>query len=274
MTCSSPGISRLLASGSKKMRGLQIENLANGGSPVHGCRETRCQGAEMVLTHLHLSQSSLPLPKQTHTMTSTIQQTYSTDTHSIYTVYINNRSIITTVTNVASVVESWLHEIYNIHGTHLIVGLDVEWRPTFQRNVTSKVALLQLCVGSRCLIFQLIHANRIPRSLRDFLADGSFGFVGVGIKNDVEKLEDDYDLTVGCAVDLRSMAATKFHSNELRSAGLTNLASYILDLDVVKPSQITLSNWESSWLTINQVKYACVDAYLSFEIGKYLIQMN
>ncbi|XP_058077036.1 3'-5' exonuclease-like [Magnolia sinica] len=210
-------------------------------------------------------------------MTITIQQNDTTDTHSIYTVNFFNCPIITTVTNVGSVVESWLSDIYRIHSrrlAHLIVGLDIEWRPIFQRNATSRVALLQLCVGRRCLIFQLIYADCIPQSLRNFLLDQNFRFVGVGIEEDVEKLLEDYELSVANPVDLRLMAAEKLDAIELRRAGLKNLASATLGLEVVKPKRVTMSRWDSSWLSFEQVQYACVDAHLSFEIGKYLILMN
>jgi hypothetical protein len=59
------------------------------------------------------------------------------------------------------------------------VGLDVEWRPSFS-GAYSKTAIHQLCVGRRCLIFQLLHADYVPNTLDEFLSDPDYTFVGVG----------------------------------------------------------------------------------------------
>uniref|UniRef100_A0A7N2KYH8 Uncharacterized protein n=1 Tax=Quercus lobata TaxID=97700 RepID=A0A7N2KYH8_QUELO len=71
-------------------------------------------------------------------------------------------------------VDSWLSDIYRIHHRRLqrlIVGFDNEWRPSFNRNIQNSVATLQLCVGRRCLIFQLVYAAHFPNSLIEFLGD-------------------------------------------------------------------------------------------------------
>ncbi|KAK7820877.1 uncharacterized protein LOC111985631 [Quercus suber] len=86
------------------------------------------------------------------------------------------------------------------------------------------VATLQLCVGRRCLIFQLIYATHFPNSLIEFLGNEDFTFVGVGIESDVEKLLDDYDLKVGNVVDLRGLAVDRLGNRDLKNAGLKGLA--------------------------------------------------
>jgi hypothetical protein len=75
------------------------------------------------------------------------------------------------------------------------VGLDCEWKPVRSRWATSKVAVLQLCPATPCLVFQLFYATSIPASLRSFLADPEVRFVGVGVREDVAKLVNDYGLT-------------------------------------------------------------------------------
>ncbi|KAL5996498.1 hypothetical protein ACLOJK_026578 [Asimina triloba] len=210
-------------------------------------------------------------------MSITIEQTHADDIQAVYSVNFFDSFILTTVTDTASVVESWISDIYHIHNRrlrHLIVGLDIEWRPTFQSNATSRVAVLQLCVGRRVLIFQLIHADCIPEALSDFLEDSDFRFVGVGIREDVEKLLEDYDLTVTNPVDLRPIAADRYNDQGLRGAGLKRLAIEILGYEVSKPRRVTMSKWDSSWLSFDQVQYACVDAYMSFEIGRRLLSRS
>lgn len=115
-------------------------------------------------------------------------------TDSTYIVSAIDEAIKTTVTDSGDVVSYWIDDILRIHRrrlNRLIVGLDIEWCPhglhgTYGEN---PVALLQLCVGRRCLVFQLIHCDYIPDELNDFLLDERFLFVGVGIGDDLKKLK-------------------------------------------------------------------------------------
>ncbi|KAJ8622424.1 hypothetical protein MRB53_030953 [Persea americana] len=206
-----------------------------------------------------------------------IQLDSYSDTEDTYTVEFNDHFILTTVTATASVVNRWVSDIYRIHRRrlsrrdvhHFIVGLDVEWRPNFSRN-RNPVATLQLCVGHRCLIFQLIYADYIPDSLVGFLSEPDFTFVGVGIAEDVEKLAEDYELFVGQTSELGSTAAEQLGVRDLNRAGLRRLANVVLEVDVEKPRRITMSKWDSEYLSSDQVMYACLDAFLSFEIGRNL----
>uniref|UniRef100_A0A0D9V5E2 3'-5' exonuclease domain-containing protein n=1 Tax=Leersia perrieri TaxID=77586 RepID=A0A0D9V5E2_9ORYZ len=127
-----------------------------------------------------------------------------------YRVAFDEDYIHTTVTAYGDDVEDWLDEILRIHRrrlNYLVVGLDVEWHPGNYYSGPGPVALLQICVGRRCLVFQILHADYIPDGLFDFLADGRFTFVGVGIHDDVVKLRRSYNLEVEGAVDLRYLAA-------------------------------------------------------------------
>ncbi|RZC66690.1 hypothetical protein C5167_010377 [Papaver somniferum] len=135
------------------------------------------------------------------------------------------------------------------------------------------VATLQLYVGRRCLIFQIKHADEIPSSLVEFLGDPDFTFVGDGIGEDVKKLDDDYDLEVEVVFDLRCLDADRYNSKELKNAGLMGLAGIVLNYGDTqkKPRHVTMSNREDYLLSLDQIKYACVDAYVSFQIGKELI---
>ncbi|EYU32308.1 hypothetical protein MIMGU_mgv1a017802mg, partial [Erythranthe guttata] len=66
------------------------------------------------------------------------------------------------------------------------------------------VYVLQLCVGKFCLVFHILHAEKIPLELINFLENPKYTFVGVGLDNDVEKLPSDYDLKVTNVHDLRT----------------------------------------------------------------------
>ncbi|XAR54197.1 DNA helicase [Bertholletia excelsa] len=195
------------------------------------------------------------------------------ETHSLYDVIFFEDRVYTLVTSTPAMVDSWIAEIEQIHWRRLhrlIVGLDVEWRPN-NRHFDNPIATLQLCVGRRCLIFQMLHAEGvIPESLINFLGEPNYTFVGVGIDDDVEKLMGDYGISVSTTVDLRSLAADVYGVREFRTAGLKTLAREVLGKEVNKPKSITRSRWDYRWLTPAQVQYACIDAFLSFEIGRRL----
>lgn len=82
---------------------------------------------------------------------------------------------------------------------------------------------------------------------------------------------EDYGLSVnGRVVDLRHLAADAYDNGRLKNAGLQELASVVLDRVVDKPRRVTMGRWDNRWLTPQQVQYACVDAFVSFEIGRRL----
>ncbi|KAL4557081.1 hypothetical protein LXL04_035251 [Taraxacum kok-saghyz] len=196
------------------------------------------------------------------------------NTHDYYDVTFFDDSILTLVTRTPAFVDLWISEIERIHHRRLhflVVGLDVEWRPNFSRNYDNPVATLQLCVGRRCLIYQILRSPAIPLSLRNFLRNPSYTFTGVGIADDVEKLEADYNLEVSNTADIRYMAADEFGQGELRNAGLKGLSRRVLGKELHKPKAVTMSTWDDQWLNPAQVQYACIDAFLSFEIGRILI---
>ncbi|XP_065853686.1 3'-5' exonuclease-like [Euphorbia lathyris] len=201
----------------------------------------------------------------------------ATDQYNLYDVTFYTDQIHTVLTYSPSPVEQWLAETYQFHHRNRsdrpsTVGLDVEWRPNFSRFIDNPIATLQLCIGNRCLVFQILHSQFIPQSLAKFLwnQNGDFVFVGVGIANDVAKLWRDYGLSVGNTVDLRSLAVEKSNGGPYQNAGLKQLTWEILGREIEKPKSITLSGWDSIWLTPCQVLYACLDAFVSCEIGNFL----
>ncbi|KAI3876456.1 hypothetical protein MKX03_030273 [Papaver bracteatum] len=189
----------------------------------------------------------------------------SQSTHHTYMVSFYNDQIYTVVTQTASVVDEWIWKIYSdFHDklNNLVVGLDCEWR----------IAVLQLCVGHRCLIFQFACRDYIPASLHEFLNNEKFIFVGVGVPEDGDKLFEDYGLSVARTIDLRTSAAEKLDFEELEATGLKGLAFTVLRRDLPKPKNVTLSRWDESFSTYRQIQYACLDAFVSFKLGIVLMR--
>ncbi|KAK4264435.1 hypothetical protein QN277_025614 [Acacia crassicarpa] len=137
---------------------------------------------------------------------------YSTITHnpttSKFTVTYRGKSIETKVTDKAFVAEQWVQDILNkyVGNSKVVVGLDVEWRPTFIPYTSNKSATLQLCIDNKCLILQLFYIDQFPISLKNFFMDCKFIFVGVGVERDISKLGDEYGLKFRNSQDIRDLA--------------------------------------------------------------------
>ena len=211
-------------------------------------------------------------------MISVVDYNLPYDTHNLYDVTFHSHTIHTLLTSSPSQVNDWISNILrqNRHNrrnrprNNLVVGLDIEWRPNTNPNSQNPVATLQLCVGLSCLVFQILHSPYIPQSLVDFLSSADHTFVGVGIRGDVEKLLEDYSLRVENCEDLRRLAEDVLGERDMRGAGLRTLARRVLGTELEKPERITRSRWDNEWLTAEQVQYACVDAFVSFEVGRRL----
>ncbi|XP_058741795.1 uncharacterized protein LOC131614191 [Vicia villosa] len=146
-------------------------------------------------------------------------------THNKYDVFFNSFIIHKMITNVPSMVDKCLLSIkpYLNDSDNVIVGLDVECLLAKHRGMPNTAAVLQLCIGGECLIFQISHASFIPESLINFLGNKNYKFVGVGIKDDVDKLLRDFSLRVVSFVNLRTLAAIKMSDKALKFAGLKTL---------------------------------------------------
>ena len=197
-------------------------------------------------------------------MATEIQGIYEDGT---YVVSFDEDCIDTTLTDSGDVVDWWLGETYRTHRGGGLVGLDVEWRPS---RVPGPVAVLQVCVDRRCLVFQILHADYVPEALFGFLADGRFTFVGVGVRDDAAKLRAGYGLVVASVVDLRRLAADTLGRPELRRAGLQALVWEVMGVQMEKPHHVRVSAWDACTLSDDQFKYACTDAFASFEVGRRL----
>ncbi|TYH82690.1 hypothetical protein ES332_D02G079000v1 [Gossypium tomentosum] len=193
-----------------------------------------------------------------------------------YTVTFFSTPIITTVTTTPSVVRNWLFRVLRLHSIRrhrLVVGLGVQWSP-YSSLAHSAAATLQLCIGHQCLIFQLLHADTVPLSLRRFLNDPRNTFVGVWNHSDIAMLlRSEHRLSVSRVVDARHVAAERNGLSPQLS--MEKLAEILLGApDVRKPQSIGVSNWNDYRLSLEQIQYACVDAYVSFELGRVLQVWN
>ncbi|KAK9139160.1 hypothetical protein Scep_008841 [Stephania cephalantha] len=208
-------------------------------------------------------------------MAEMIQHVVFGGTQDDYNVVFDSERIVTTVTNNHQVVTNWINDTLFFHQFHqfsihsLVVGLHIEWyRQDHHRDNPVPVAVLQLCAGGRCLIFQLLHSPIIPYSLSEFLNHPTIAFVGVGIETYASRLGADYELWVRNCVNLADLSAYCLEKNELRFDGLKRLAWVVLRKVVAKPAEIVWSEWDSERLLPDQVAYASIHAFVSFQMGR------
>ncbi|KAK9901443.1 hypothetical protein M0R45_002127 [Rubus argutus] len=150
------------------------------------------------------------------------------------------------------------------------VGFDIEWKPTFKRGVPpGKVAVLQICGDTSCChVMHIIHSG-IPRSLQLLLESSSILKVGVGIANDAVKFFKDYNVSIKAVEDLSYLANQKL-CGDTQNWGLASLTEKLICKQLLKPNKIRLGNWETKYLSKEQLQYAATDAFASWYLYEVL----
>ncbi|KAJ1287379.1 hypothetical protein BS78_02G005700 [Paspalum vaginatum] len=196
----------------------------------------------------------------------------STPSHDAYTVRVFHDRFASLATVCPADARRWVGTTRWRHGGLLrrgclVVGLGVQWTPSYQPLHGAHPApdTLQLCVGHRCLVYHLARADAVPEGLRRFLADPRVTFVGSGSANDARMLSAHYGLHVAHGVELRAVAG-------MGNASLEDMAHHLLGYPGIhKPKEVAVSAWNAPRLSLDQVRYAAVDAYLAFRLGVLLL---
>ncbi|XBI91703.1 hypothetical protein VPH35_028966 [Triticum aestivum] len=198
----------------------------------------------------------------------------STPEHDAYTVRVADRRLVALATGNPADARRWIYTTRWLHqallrSDRLIVGLGVQWTPVRGRGEGPQApppATLQLCAGHRCLVFHLaqVDAEAVPAVLYRFLADPRVVFVGYGSSYDRRMLWDHYGLDVASSCDLRALTGMGNASVELMAQRFLGYRG------ISKPRDVAMSAWHAPRLSVEQVEYACVDAYLAFRLGLLL----
>ncbi|XP_078375929.1 uncharacterized protein LOC144659393 [Oculina patagonica] len=171
--------------------------------------------------------------------------------------------------------EAWLRNNV-IDCSAQAVGFDIEWKPQFvskkKGGVENKTAVLQLGVESSCLVLHLHNMKAPPKLLISILNDRKILKVGSGILQDVTKLKRDTGLTCKGMVDTQKMAKTMGTNSQ--KLGLKALSEHFLGINIEKPKTVSRSNWEKYPLTIRQIHYAALDAWIGFKLYQHMKLMN
>eukprot|EP00401_Gymnodinium_catenatum_P019357 CAMPEP_0117528790 /NCGR_PEP_ID=MMETSP0784-20121206/37498_1 /TAXON_ID=39447 /ORGANISM="" /LENGTH=259 /DNA_ID=CAMNT_0005325091 /DNA_START=60 /DNA_END=839 /DNA_ORIENTATION=- len=153
---------------------------------------------------------------------------------------------------------------------HYHFGLDLEWRPVFQKGEYARASTLQVCAGPWVLVFDLkaLGARPLPDTLWHFLENEKHCFYGMGLLEDLTRLAFEFD----CVVAGIDFASKKTWPGLKMGGGLAGLANRVLGTSVQQSKAITMSNWEKRPLSEKQLQYAVEDAYLSWKVARHFIR--
>ncbi|KAL3616174.1 hypothetical protein CASFOL_039564 [Castilleja foliolosa] len=193
----------------------------------------------------------------------------------IHLVEFNDKVIETTVTDKASVAQHWLQNIAKSskqQGKNCrIVGMGCKYIRHPISPTSNKIAILQLCVDTKCLVLQLQHMDYIPQTIVDFLNYSQTTFVGVEIQVNSQKLLEDYGLKVNHKIDLHFLAKRWFPVSYKGRPSLKALGYGVAGLSMRKKSDYK-GDWESVVLDQELVEQASTDAYACYVIAHELLQ--
>lgn len=147
------------------------------------------------------------------------------------------------------------------------VGFDTESKPAFKKGVSYPISLVQLATQDTAYLIQITKTG-FTDALADFLADEKIKKIGVGVKNDITKLNELKEFTAGGFIDLSTIAAEK----GIIQIGVRGLTARYITHRLVKSSQKT--NWAKPDLTRKQQLYAASDAWICLQIYPRLLADN
>lgn len=144
-----------------------------------------------------------------------------------------------------------------------IVGFDTESRPSFKKNKTYSVSLIQIAIPGEVFLFRINKTGLHP-SIIGFFEDDSVLKAGVSLHDDLSRLSCLDVFEPAGFVELQTLSTDMgIISNSLRK-----LTAIILGFRISKSQQ--LSNWEADVLSDGQLHYAATDAWVSLEIYNHL----
>lgn len=146
---------------------------------------------------------------------------------------------------------------------HRYIGFDTETKPSFQKGVVNKVALLQLSTGEHCYLFRL-NKPGIFEMVRPLLEDKEIIKIGLSVHDDFNSLRRRGELNPEGFLDLQDYCRT-FHICDI---SLQKIFAIVFGQRISKSQRLT--NWEAEILNEAQQIYAAIDAWACRKLYLYI----
>lgn len=144
-----------------------------------------------------------------------------------------------------------------------VVGFDTETRPSFKKEQSYKVSLLQVSTDDTCFLFRLNHMG-FPTSIAEFFASTDVMKVGLSLRDDFNALRKRANIQPDNYIDLQSLVG----NFGIEDVSLQKIYAILFQKKISKGQRLT--NWEAEALTDSQKKYAALDAWACLQIYKEL----
>lgn len=145
-----------------------------------------------------------------------------------------------------------------------VIGFDTETKPVFRKNVTHKVALMQLSTLDKCFLFRL-NLIQYPDDLDDLICSKDVKKIGLSLRDDFSALRKRSDCPPLNFVDLQTFVK----DYGIKDLSLQKIYAILFNKKISKNQR--LSNWEAHTLKPSQKRYAAIDAWACLKIYNHLI---
>jgi len=153
-----------------------------------------------------------------------------------------------------------------------VVAFDAEWKPDLDGSDNS-IAVLQLAFPDTMAVY-VVHVAALggfPTDVEEMMGSPNVKKIGFAIGQDLRKFKTS-NLTVNdkSMSDVRDDCLAALGIGSTVSLGLAWAAQEILWYEMKKIKEVTCSNWASQRLTIEQIEYAAMDAWVTLRLYQAL----
>jgi hypothetical protein len=158
------------------------------------------------------------------------------------------------------------------NGKPKFLGFDCEWLPVNNKNENNQIDLLQLAFDNCVLLIRVcksgLERKRFPSLFTEILEDEHIFKFCQDPQYEVNVLKMLWD------IDIKGMVDTACIGDLFccRPFGLFSLVALFLSRRLRKDPVIQCSNWKADSLSIKQINYAAVDAWMSKEVALNMLE--